>query len=344
MVSWDLRRLQQYLSRHEPGPLYLVTGEETFMVQEALHLFKSKIFDDGSQPDFNFDQFYASETNGVTVRDAVETLPMMAPRRLVLLKDAHHWKDKEWEDLYPVLEAPVTSSVLVIVSEKIDKRKKFVKLLADHGVICEFPRPYDNQVPSWIDYIAYKRKLELTPQQLQLIHQLVGGSLIEIDNELRKLCQFLGDRKKVTDDEILQVISMQRSEKIFDLTHAIAKKDLVQALQILANLLDHQENLFGLLSLIHRHFKTLLLLNEGQRLGLTGPKLCTRSGIPPFFLKGYLDQGRNWTDGQLLMALSALRETDKALKSSPLSPHIWLENFILKVCSSDQKAEISLQL
>jgi DNA polymerase-3 subunit delta len=55
-------------------------------------------------------------------------------------------------------------------------------------------------------------------------------------------------------------------------------------------------------------------------------------GVPGFFMRQYVDQSRHWRKEKLEETYSNLLETDRALKSSPVSSAIWLENFILKSC------------
>ena len=74
-------------------------------------------------------------------------------------------------------------------------------------------------------------------------------------------------------------------------------------------------------------------VKQGQKEKLNSSELAKKTGLPPYFLKSYLKQEVLWTKSQLENTLQSLFLTDKALKSSPLSPHIWLENFILKSCS-----------
>lgn len=64
-VAWDLRKLQKYLDKKTPGPLYLVFGDEPFLVDEAVKLLKSKALPDGVV-DFSYDQFHYPETSPLT--------------------------------------------------------------------------------------------------------------------------------------------------------------------------------------------------------------------------------------------------------------------------------------
>jgi DNA polymerase-3 subunit delta len=331
LITWDLRKLQQRLENHPPSMLYVLAGDEAFLHEEALALIKSKSVDPGTI-DFNYDSFYAGETKAAQVKDAVQMLPMMSPRRLVIFRNVDDMKDKEWDELFDIFEMPVESTTLVLTCEALDKRKKPYKKLAEHAVWVDLKRPYDNQIPDWIDYLAYRKQMEVSKEAGQLIKQFVGVNLTEINNELEKLRNYVGERKNVAVEDVLAIVSRARVDRIFDLTDAIGKNDKASALHSLANLLEHGQNEVGALAMITRHIRILALLKEGQREGLSGPRLCAKVGIPQFLLTQYLDQTRSWTEGKLSETIEILHKTDRALKSSSLPSHVWLENFILQTC------------
>lgn len=77
----------------------------------------------GGAADFNFSSYYAADADMSSVRDEVETLPMMAPRRVILLKEVQDLTDREWTTLEPLFQEPVQSSVFILIGSKIDKRK-----------------------------------------------------------------------------------------------------------------------------------------------------------------------------------------------------------------------------
>ncbi len=331
MITLDLRKLQQRLEVQVPGPLYVLAGDEAFLQEEALRLIKSKAVDAGTI-DFNFDSFYAPETKSAQIRDVIQMLPMMSPRRMVIYRDVDQLKDKDWEELFDLFDAPVESTTFVLTCETLDKRKKSYKKLSENAVWVDLKRPYDNQIPDWIDYLAYCKDLEVTREAAQLIKQFVGVNLTEINNELEKLKSYLGGRKKATVEDVLAIVSRVRVDRIFDLTDAIGKNDKAAALLSLANLLEHGQNEIGVLAMITRHIRILAQLKAASREGLSGPKLCAKAGIPQFLLNQYLCQTRSWSEDKLSQTIEVLYKTDRALKSSHLPSHVWLENFILKTC------------
>ena len=327
--------VEKSLESQSFSALYFFFGEEPYLINQAVNYLKVCALHGGAA-DFNFNSYYASDVEISQVRDEVETLPMMAPRRVVLLREVQDLTDKEWAQLEPLFETPVDSTVFMLVGGKIDKRKKFYKHLYEQAVHVEFKKPFENQIPGWIRHICKGHELTISDEAIQLVHRLVGNQLTEIESEVVKLRDFLGDRKNVELEDVAQCVSKKREENVFDLTEKIAEGDRVQSLVQLVQLLDQGQSEIGIISLVARHMRILLMIKQGSDQGLAGQRLATFAQVPTYYLQDYVQQARRWSVKKLENSLLILAETDKALKSSPLSSHIWLENMILKTCSLQQ--------
>ena len=331
MPSLSYAQLSKNLSNSEVAPLVLLYGDENFLINDSIELIKKIVLEDDLD-DFNLDILYGDSIETSTLSDTIETLPMMNTRRLIIVKEAQQIKEKQWAEILKILSRPIESSVVVFCMSKVDKRKKYFKLLQQSGVVVEFKRPREDQIPHWIVSIARKHDLNLDSDAVNLMHQFVGSHLDDLDSEMLKLSQYMNERREVRGDDIIEVVSRVRVESIFELTAAIGRQDRIKALLCLANLLDHGQSEVGALALVSRHLKIIKAIKYGAKEGLTGAQLTSRAGIQPYFLRQYQDQSRIWSEKKLENGFKALLQTDRALKSSPLSSHIWLENFILQVC------------
>ena len=144
---------------------------------------------------------------------------------------------------------------------------------------------------------------------------------------------FVGTKSVIDLKDVNDVVSNSREESVFDFTRAIGQKDRISALEQLVQLIDQGQNEVGIVSLLARHMRILLTVRSGMDQGLGGAKLASLAQVPAYFIEGYCDQARVWSIKKIEDALVILNETDKALKSSPVSSHIWLENMVLKSCS-----------
>jgi DNA polymerase-3 subunit delta len=333
--------VEKALETQKFSPIYFIYGEEPYLIQQAVEYLKVCSLH-GSSVDFNFTSFYSTDADISRVRDEVETLPMMASRRVVMLKEVQDLTDKEWDILEPVIATPVDSTVFILVGGKVDKRKKFFKLLYEQSLHIEFKKPFENQIPGWIRHICKAHGLTITDEALQLLHRLAGNQLTEIESEIKKLVDYLDQRKHVELEDVAQCVSKKREENVFDLTESIARGDRVEALIQLVQLMEQGQSEVAIVSLVARHIRILLMIKQGMEMGLVNQKLAQFAQVPSYYLSDYVAQARTWTTKKLESSLLVLAETDKAIKSSPLSSHIWLENLIFRTCSLHQAQAQSL--
>lgn len=332
MAVFDPPKLYKDLETKKFHPIYFLFGDEPYLLNQCARRFKYSVLDE-STTDFNFSLFYSADSEVGTIKDAVETLPVFTAHRLVILKNAHELKDSELLQLEPLLENPVPSTVFVILADKVDKRKRAIKLLLDHAFCVEFKKPYENQVPQWIVHLAQNVGLKITNDAIHRLYRLVGNNLSELESQIFKIQDYIGTKTVIEVSDVNSVVSFSREESVFDFTKAIGQKDRVKALEQLVSLMDQGQSEAGIIALLARHMRVLLTVRAGLDQGIGGAKLASLAQIPSYFIESYCDQARVWSPRKIEEALIVLHETDKALKSSPLSSHIWLENMVLKSCS-----------
>ncbi|AZZ36409.1 DNA polymerase III subunit delta [Bdellovibrio sp. qaytius] len=332
MAIIDQNKFYKDLEAGNVTPVYFIFGDEPFLIDQCVNRFKYGLLDENSL-DFNYSLFYAGDADIQSVKDTVETLPVFAQRRVVILKNSNELKDSEWNELESLFKNPVDSTVFVLFADKIDKRKKHFKNIIDVASSLEFKKPYDNEIPRWINYYAGQFELKLTQPAVHRLHRLVGNNLSEIYAQLEKIKVYLDGSSNVDAEHVNAVVSNSREENVFDFTKAVGQKDRVRALEQIVNLLDQGQSEIGIVNLLARHMRILLTVRTGLDQGIGGAKLANLANVSPYFVDEYAAQAKGWPVRKLEDSLVLLGETDKALKSSPLSSHIWLENLVLKSCS-----------
>lgn len=330
-MAWlEAKEFYDKLHSGNLAPLVFLLGEEPYLLEQALLQVESKLVDPGMR-DFNFSSFSGSEGSFEKLRDSIETLPGFAPHRVVILKEAQELSDSDWETLEPVLKSPVESTFFIITASRFDKRKRIFKILSENGHCVEFKKVYENQIPQWIHFIAQKFELQISEEANHLLHRLVGSHLQEIETEILKLKEYVSPRNRIEAVDVKNIVSRSREENVFQWTEAVAERDRVRALESLAQLLEQNQSEVGVVSLMARHVRVLLKIKKGQEMGYVGTRLAQYVQVSPYFLSGYVKQSGLWSVNQLESLLVILNDTDRALKSSPLSAPLWLENMVLKM-------------
>ena len=92
---------------------------------------------------------------------------------------------------------------------------------------------YDNQLPSWTNGYLQSKGYQITPRALTLLVDHIGNDLNRIANEVEKLSINLAAEKNITEDDIEKYIGVSKEYNIFELQHAISKKDLSKAIRII---------------------------------------------------------------------------------------------------------------
>ena len=313
---------------------YYVIGEEAYLIDEIRRVFlKQAPIGEPGTLDFNLDNLDGSKVTGNTLVSLGETLPLAAEKRLVFCRQAQALKEKDWETISPFMEKTEVSVIMVFFFDKIDKRKKHFKILAKYAVSLSAAAVREWERGPWIQRMVQEQGLSFSPAAQSLFEQLSGTNLLQLNNEIKKLKSYMEEGKsQINEEDVLAVVSRTKIDSVFELTAAIGRKDKIRSLECLAHLLESNQNEIGALALVARHIRILSRIREGWNQGLSRQKLIALAGVPPFFLTEYSNQAKLWSEGQIKQTMEVLYETEKALKSSPLASHIWLEYFILQVC------------
>lgn len=328
MATVDVQQVMKALAKNQVEPIYLLVGEERYFSERCLSQLRHCVVSDDMR-EFNEDIFYASEINMERVVDALQTLPVMAPRRLVILKEAHLLAEKDWAQLDQIKDISSETTVFVLVAHQLDRRKKSIKRWLDAGILVECQTPQDAARAGWIRSMSEEKGLQLDKEALGYLVQMGGNSLEELDRDLDKLFLFFGEPTRLGLADVARVLERNREESIFALAESVGKKDRPQALFLFHRLQSQGESEIALVALLARQLRILLKIKEAQKLGLKGPTLAAKVGINNYFLPNYLQQAQLWSSTELGQALVSLADIDRQLKSSALDPGVWLERFLV---------------
>ncbi len=180
--------------------------------------------------DFNQTVLYGRDSDLDQILAAARQFPMMAERRLVLVKEAQElreWRSKEkLEKLAAYADNPVSSTVLVLVhrNKMPDKRLSAVKRIQKAGVVFQSDRIRDYKLPEWILTHVSANKRRIAPRTAQILAEYLGNDLKKIAGEMEKLFIALPEGGEVSDVLIEQHIGISKEYNIFELTNALIRE------------------------------------------------------------------------------------------------------------------------
>lgn len=306
-------------------PAYLIAGAEALLRDEAFAAIRRAALGDGGG-DFDFERLAGERTTPGQLQDSVRALPLLAKRRLVVLREPEARKGGKGEALAEALGAVVAdvagsdTCTLVVIAEEIDRRARWVKAFAEPAafVACDPPKNAKEALGFLRDE-ARAQGVTLEPAAAELLAESVGPNLLALRQELTKAVLFAGEGARVTRAHVQETICAVAEEPIWDLTDAIGEGRAADALALLARMLGAGAPPQVLLGSLAGHFRKLARRRAGQP-----------PAGHPFMVQKLERQARRYSPARLLSCLRAIHEVDEVLKGQgALPPELALERLVL---------------
>ena len=286
------------------APLYLIVGGDE-AAKIALAGSFLDLIDEGLRA-FNSDRLYGGEAKPIDVIEAARTLPMMAPRRIVLLVHADRllYPKKESEEAERGLAAfeayvssPVDTCTLVLVADTLDGRRKITKLLLSKAAVVECSGPNDSaEAAKWVRDRVAQAGLTIDARAARLVADRIGPDVARLRSDVERLVLFAADRKSITEDDVKELIAPATSDDDWGVTNAIERRDASRALRELGAMIDN-------------------------------------GGVPYMILGQLAWFVRTKVPAQKVdAAVEAVFRTDLAMKTSAGDPRVLLERLVVELC------------
>jgi len=184
------------INKDSLAPAYLIYGEEKYLHDEIIDKIIDISLDSGTR-DFNFDLFYSSETSVDKIVNVARSFPMMAERRVVVVKNIQQLKANDLKHLANYVSRPSKTTCLILSLPERKKSGKWFTTIFNSAFSINCRNLYDNEIPGWVVEYLKSKKLEIEKQAIQLLQAQVGNSLLNLVNELEKILQLENIKIKV---------------------------------------------------------------------------------------------------------------------------------------------------
>ena len=303
------KQLIEELDKGNFKPVYLLTGEENYYIDEVSNYFEEKVIDP-SVRDFDQTVLYGRDVDMASVVSTVKRYPMMSPIHLVIVKEAQDIDVRQWDRLAAYLQQPSDRSVLVLCyrHKKLDKRTAAYKAIDKVGVVFESPKVYDNQVPSWISREVANHGYSITDKAAAMMAENIGVDLGKIANELSKLYPLLPQGGTITEQLVEDQIGISKDYNVFELQKAIGRRDPVMCNRIINHFAANPKKnpIQMMLPLLYGYFLKIMFYHQLENKS-DAPKVL---GCAPSFVQDYALAARNYPLGKLATCIGYLYETD----------------------------------
>jgi DNA polymerase-3 subunit delta len=263
------------------------------------------VIDEGFRA-FNVERLYGGETTADEMMDAANTLPMMAPRRLVIVHDAERLlapkreskaADAAQERLEAFLKSPPGHATVAFVCGGLDQRRRAVKILLNEAHVVDCGTIADAaDAERWVKARAAREGVTMEPAAVRALVERAGLDIARLRGGFERVVLYAMGESRVTAGDVEEVVPPgPEAQESFGIANAIGNGDAAVALRQLSAALD--------------------------------------SGAAPYFVLGQIrTAAERLPASRVGPGIEALFRTDIALKSSGGDPRILLERLVVELC------------
>jgi len=324
------------LDRGTIAPVYLLTGEEEFLIQAATERLVRAAVDPAAK-DFNYTLLDSETATADSILTAVESLPAFAERRLVVLKNAEQLPAGEANRLAAYLKNPCPTTCFVCVAPKFDARRSFFQALKAQAAVVDCRPLSDAQVTVWLKAQAKSLGRTISEDAVLFLKERVGRDLLPLQNELAKAALGGEDQKSIGLEDVQRTCGGSGEVSVFDLLNALAKRQMEPAVRTLTRLVEEGEPPLKILSTIGYRFRLIWKVKRAMHAGHTDSALMRMFGLGHWVAAPVITAAKAYPEKDLRWAFQRFVETDAGLKGGALSPKLLLEVLVLDLCSGKQK-------
>ena len=214
-------------------PVYFLCGEEPYYIDLIEEFISSKVLQE-SERDFNYELFYAKDTDPQVILNSAMQYPSFAEKRVVVVREAQDYKVKDWETLEKYFLKPVDSTILLFCHKHktLDKRIKVAKTIEKNSVFFESQKIKDDELPGWITQFTLGQHLKISKEAATLLAENLGNDLSRIANEIEKLKLILAEETEITPDIIEKWIGISKEYNVTEFNKAIIQYDFAKAIKM----------------------------------------------------------------------------------------------------------------
>ena len=315
----------------------LFEGEEEHMKQTALAALRKMLLPEGME-ELNETVLDAPETDQLIA--ASETIPFMADRRLVIVRDHPALLGRsEGDDKLTGYLASVPSSTVLLFycSKKPDGRKKLYTAVKKLNGIVVFSPLKDRELTTFVTSAFRNLGKECDERTADFLIFTCGSDTALLMTEISKIASHDPGSSAVHPDEVRALATPSTECTVFQMVDALVSGQHDRAFRLMRNQLLNGTDRLYMLSMLLRQFRLMQHIRIMQYEKCSRDTIRANLGVPPFAVEQYTRQAALYTNAQIKQAVRLCLDTEYAVKSGRMSQEGSLEAVMLKLIALRSK-------
>lgn len=314
-------------------PVVVLYGDEDFLKRQCREAVIAAALGD-ADPSFAVSTFAGDKLDFSAVRTDLETLPFLAPVRVVSVEQADPFVTAHRDALEKYAAAPSKVGVLILDVKTFPSTTRLAKALPDAAKV-ECKAPHAARLADWCrEWCEARHGKKLPADAAELLLERVGPHMGVLDQELAKLAVAAGAKAAISPEDVNRHVTRTREANVFHILDAVGAGNPADALAILADLLDDGEEVFMILGALTSQLRKLAAVNRLHAQGhALGPAMDAAGvGKWPQARQSAERQLRHLGRRRLDKLTEWLVDANMGLRgNSPLPPRLQLERLIVRL-------------
>ncbi len=273
--------------------------------------------------DFGVEVIEAAEVDFGRLSESVSSLPLLAPRRLVILQDPGSQKSLN-ENIEKLLDAVADTTDLVLIERKFDKRSVLYRTLKKRAEVTEFNELDEKSLPSWLVSEAKKRGGTLSLSDARYLVMRVGLGQLNASNELDKLILY---SPEVTRETIDLLTDQQPQSTVFDLLEAAFSDNKNEAIRLYQDQRKQQVEPQAIMGMIAWQVHILAVVKANEKLG--AGSIAQSARLNPYVVRKTLALMRGQNMAEIKRLVKKTLQLDARLKSEAVDADEAVQHYLL---------------
>ena len=333
-----IEELEKELNENKIEGIYLLYGEETFLLEQQLKKIK-KLFGETVK---GINYILIDENNVQELISDIDTPAFGYEKKLIIARNtgifkreakgrsggaSKELKDKINDYLKENIETIKSTVILVFVENDAEKNTLY-NTIEKIGKVCNFEEQKPFQIIKRLKNIANSYKVNVDENVLQYLIECCGTNMQDLINEIRKLIEFAGENGTIKTQDIDKLCIKKIESIIFDLTDNLGQKKIKEAMEVLNNLIASKEPVQKILITLYNHFKKLYFVKLAIKYNKDIAQSLDLKPNQMFLVTKYKIQAKGFELKELRKIVQDLEDLDYKYKIGLIDLNVGLETII----------------
>ncbi len=317
--------------------IILIYGQDTYRSNEKLKDIVAG-YKEKNKSGVNIN-FLEKKDKASSLFDYDQQISMFEEKRLVISTDGFSDQAFKEEVIKRLSELLSSDNIFVFHQrEELRKNDKIINLFKrekekseDKIMIKEYPLLKGKELLSFIKRELQRREVSFDDDAVYQIEKMCQGDTWKIIQEVEKLSLYAKKGVKITNKEVLDLVSQNVNINIFNIIEAVANKEKATALELVYQYFQKQENPHYLLSMIVYQFRNLIIVKDLAEQNLPYHQMAKESGLHPFVLSKTYQLSKKFSFQELKDIYNQLFKIDITTKTGQADPVLSIQLFVSEV-------------